>query len=47
MANHKPGDEPKKPKHTGELRNGRKSMIKNESSGDETLTPNEFRSNDR
>ncbi|MEO3944523.1 hypothetical protein [Gorillibacterium sp. CAU 1737] len=37
----KAGDEPDKPKHTGEQRNGRKSAIKNESTGD-SLTPNEY-----
>jgi len=44
----KPGDERDKAKHTGEWRNGRKSAIKNvNGSGEETLAPNEYHSNER
>jgi hypothetical protein len=39
----RPGDEPDKPQHTGEMRNGRLSPIKNKNTGDNP-TPNEFTS---
>ncbi|WP_159065837.1 hypothetical protein [Gorillibacterium timonense] len=42
----RPGDEPDKVKHTGEKRNGRKSMIKNESTTD-SLYPNEYVTEDQ